>query len=117
MAARATAAEMLKLFGGAYPPGHDATSFLAFAAQADSEVDTWALPAVLSTSGTNEVALANRRAVFLVHKSIWLAAGGVMSGFPEPRDNASVLKEEIAQLAGGTTTDGWGTLDWIDEDA
>ena len=113
---RATDTEMLKLFGGVHPPGHDATSFGNFAAQADSILDTWSLPSTLSASGTNEVALANRVAVWLVHNSMWLSAGGVLSDKPQP-SGMRELKEQLRQLLYGTTTDGWTTLDMIDEDA
>ena len=82
---RATATEMLKLFGGKYPPGHDATSFGNYAAQTDAELDTMALPSILlSTTGTKEVALSNREAYRFVIHSLWASAGGPLSGMPEP---------------------------------
>jgi hypothetical protein len=114
--ARATAAEMLKLFGGTYPPGYDATNFVTFAAQADAILDTEALPATLSTTGTNEIALANRIAVNLVHRSIWLGAGGILSGFPEPVYFTDDMKRQLEQLLASTDVE-WSTLDMIDEDA
>jgi len=106
---------MLKLFGGAYPPGHDATSFGNFAAHADAKIDTEALPAALSASGTNEVAFANRYAVRLVLHSMWLSAGGPLSGAPEPELWTEEWTHELKQLLGSSTADGWTTLDWIDE--
>ena len=115
--ARATAAEMVKLFGGTYPPGHDATTFVLFAAQADSIIDTMALPVTLSTTGTNEIALANREAVWLVQRSMWLAAGGVLSGTPEPPWMPEELRDMLDHLAASTTYDGWAVMDLIDEDA
>ena len=82
---RATAAEILKLFGGVYPPGHDATSLGNFAAQADAELDMMALPSILlSTTGTKEVALANREGYRFTLHAIWSSAGGVLTGQPEP---------------------------------
>jgi len=113
---RATAAEMLKLFGGTYPPGHDATSFDNFAAQADSILDTEALPATLSTTGTNEVALANRIAVQLVIWSLWMSAGGPLSGQPEPPLFTKDMKVSLEQLLAGTTAE-WSTIDTLDENA
>jgi hypothetical protein len=114
---RASAAEMLKLFGGSYPPPHDATSFGNFAAQADAVLDTFALPAALSTTGTNEVALANRVAANLVLRALWASAGGVLSGKPEPVVLSNDMKDEVRQLLYDSTVDGFTTLDMLDEDA
>lgn len=113
---RATAAEILKLFGGSYPAGHDATSFGNFAAQADAILDTYALPATLSATGTNEVALANRVAANLVLHSLWAVAGGVLTGKPEPVILTRDMKEDITQLLYDSTVDGFTTLDMLDED-
>ena len=82
--ARATEGEMKKLTGGKYLPGHDATSYGNVAAQTDAEMDLIANPQTLSSTGTLEVALANRTAVDVVLWGIWAGAGGVLSGFPEP---------------------------------
>lgn len=114
--ARATAAEMVKLFGGTYPAGHDATTFVTFITQADSIIDTLALPAVLSTTGTNEIALANRIAVHLVHRSMWLQAGGVLSGVSEPPWVPEELRDMLNHLAASANYDGWAVLDGIPED-
>ena len=113
MAPRGTAAEMLILTGGKYPPPHDATSYLAFCAQADTLIDTFALPAVLSTTGTAEIALANRVSVNLLMRSIDYAAGKEPTGPELTTQN----KADIVQLAMDTTEDGFTTLDMIDEDA
>jgi hypothetical protein len=113
---RATAAEMLKLFGGKYPPPHDATSFADFAAQADAIIDTEALPGVLSATGANEKLLANRLAVNLVLFSMWASGGGDLSGNPKPEILTHEMKTHIQQLLMDTTQDGWTTLDMIDED-
>jgi hypothetical protein len=114
---RATAAEMLKLFGGIHPAGHDATSFGDFADQADAILDTESLPATLSASGTNEVALANRIACRLVLHSLWMSAGGSLSKDIEPVVLTRQIKAELKQLLHSTTEDGFSTLDMIDEDA
>ena len=112
---RATAAEILKLFGGVHPPPHDATSFGNLAAQIDTLMDTEALPGVLSTTGTLEVALANRIGFNLVNWSVWGLAGGDLSGKPEPVVMTEGIKKEIKQLLMDPTEDGWTTLDMIDE--
>ena len=114
---RATAAEMLKLFGGTHPPGHDATSFGNFAAQTDALLDTKALPSSLSTTGTNEVAFANRKAVDLVIWSLWASAGGPLSGQPEPAIWTQDDNDQLSQLLHDTTADGFSAVDMIDEDA
>ena len=115
--ARATAAGALKLFGGTYPPGHDATSFGNLVAAADALVDTEALPGVLSTIGTNEIALGDRVLYNLVLHSMWASAGGDLSGKPEPVVMTEQIKADIRQLLMDTTEDSFTTLDWIDEDA
>ena len=115
--ARATAAGALKLFGGTYPPGHDATSFGNFVVQADALLDTEALPGVLSTTGTNEVALGDRVLYNLVIHSMWASAGGDLSGKPEPVVMTTQIKADIKQLLMDTTSDSFVALDMIDEDA
>ena len=112
---RATAAEMLKLTV-AYLPGHDATSYANFATTADTKLDTAALPGSLSTTSANAVALANRVAVRLVIHSVWDAAGGPLSGTPEPVVMTEEILAELKQLTADTTFDGFATADMIDED-
>ena len=112
---RATAAEILKLFGGVYPPPHDATSFGNLAAQVDTLMDTAALPGVLSATGTNEVALANRVGANLVMWTLWGLAGGDLSGKPEPVVMTQGIMNEIRLLLQDPDEDGWTTLDMIDE--
>lgn len=114
--ARATAAGALNLFGGVYPPPHDATSFGNLVAQADALLDTEALPGVLSTTGTNEVALGDRVLYNLVLNSVWALAGGDLSGKPEPVVMTNQIKLEIRQLLMDTTSDSFHALDMIDED-
>jgi len=119
---RATAAEILKLFGGIHPPGHDATSFGNFAAQVDAELDMMALPGTLSTTGTNEVALANREGYRFVLHSLWAAAGGVLSGAPEPlslynRQYYNHVRKQVRRLIASTTYAGVAVIDILDTDA
>jgi len=116
---RASAAEILKLFGGTYPPGHDATSFGNFAAQTDAELDMMALPGTLSTTGTNEVALANREAYRFVLHSLWAAAGGTLSGAIEPLSlyNTAYYKHvqgQVRKLQASTTYGSVAVVDMID---
>ena len=113
---RATAAEMLKLTV-VYLPGHDATTYANFATTADTKLDTAALPATLSTTGANEIALANRVGVRLVIHSVWDAAGGPLSGTPEPVVMTDDILEELSRLLTNTTNDGIYTGDQIDDDA
>ena len=115
--ARATAAGALVLFGGTHPPGDDAASFGALVAPADAIMDIEALPSVLSTTGTNEIALGDRVLYNLVIHSMWASAGGDLSGKPEPVVLTEGIKKEISLLLMDTTADGWTTLDMIDEDA
>jgi len=104
---RATAAEVLKLKGGVTTIyGWDSTAIGNLCAQADALIDTAALPGSLSTTGTNEVALANRAVLWLIEQSV--------AGLPLVLSDD--LKEEIAQLAADTTFDGWATVNMIDED-
>ncbi len=113
---RATAAEMLKLFGGTYPPGHDATSFGDVAVHADALIDAYSLPAVAPTTGIEILGLANRIAVHIINHAQWLSAGGVLSGFPDPPTLEPDILELLDKINMDTTADGWHTLDMIDED-
>lgn len=106
---------MVKMFGGKYPPGHTATTFGNFATQADALLDTEALPDTLSTTGTNEVALANRLACNLVIRAMWMSAGGILTGLPEPSFFTDDMKRHMEQLLASTTSE-WQSIDMIDED-
>ena len=118
---RATAAEMVKVFGLAaatYPPGHDATTFGDFAAQVDAELDTMALPATLSTTDTSVIALANREACRFVIHSFWMNAGGTLSGQPEPLSLYNVqyynhVRMQVLKLVASTAYGGTTTVDMI----
>lgn len=55
---RASAAEVVKLFGGTYPAGWDATSVGNLCTQMDAILDGKATPATFGT-GTNDVVFAN----------------------------------------------------------
>lgn len=116
---RATAAEMLKLSGGVYPPPHDATSYGNFAAQADAELDTMALPGTLSTTDTKAVALANREAMRFVIHSMWIAAGGPLSGAPEPLSLYNTtyyrhVEKQVKKIMAGTSYGPIAVVDMLD---
>ena len=115
--ARATAAGALKLSNGIYPPGTDATSYGNLVAHADYLVDTEALPGVLSTTGTNEIALGDEVLRNLVNHGVWTTAGGDLSGKVEPVVMTNAIKSRIKQLLMDPIADGWDTLDQIDESA
>ena len=116
---RADDVEILKLFGGHFPPGHDTTSFDNFAAQVDSELDMMALPGTLSTADTKAIALANREAYRFVLHGAWAAAGGTLSGAPEPlslynRTYYNHVQRQVRKLQAGTTYSSVAVIDIIE---
>ena len=113
---RATAAQMLILYGGTYPPGHDATSFTAIALHADAWIDAYCLPATLSTTSTAALGIANMVAVHFVNHSLYLSAGGALSGVSDPEVMHHGITDLLDKLLMDTTEDGFTTLDMIDED-
>ena len=119
--ARATAAQMLILYGGVYPPNHDATTFGNIATHADALIDAYCLPSTLSTTSTTALGIANRIAVELVHHSVWLAGGGDLSGTTHPtifghhKNSMTQLLDKI--LAAASTYGGVvAIVDTVDED-
>lgn len=91
---RATAAEVLKLFAGVYPPGTDATNIGNLCSQADYHMDAYAKAngeTSLSTTDTGVVYAANMTVAQLGLRSMWIQAGGPLSGYPEP----PVLTNEV----------------------
>ena len=93
---RATAAEVVKLFGNTYPAGWDATTVGYLCAIVDDELDEYGL----SASDQGAVTLAN----YLVYRRIihatWAAAGGILSGQNEPKvwtDDLVELKNRLAE--------------------
>ena len=116
---RGSAAVMLELCGGVYPPPHDATSFLAVAVHTDGALDTMALPGTLSTTDTKAVALANHEAVRLISHGLWLAAGGTLSGAPEPmslynRSYYNHVERQVKKIMAGTSYGPVATVDMLD---
>lgn len=77
---RATAAEVVKKFGGTYPAGWDATSVGNICTQVDAELNGKASPSTFGT-GTNEVEFANELAFRRTNYGIW-ASGDMTSPAP-----------------------------------
>jgi len=77
---RATAAEVLKLWGGTFPPPWDNTSVGNLCTQVDAEIDGRATPSTFGT-GTNETFFANTVVYRKMMHANW-AAGGAQP--PEP---------------------------------
>ena len=109
---RATAAEMLKLTV-TYLPGHDATSYGNTATQTDALIDAHTYPDTIAASGTKEEFVANLAAVELLHWGLWISAGGILSGTPEPPLFSTRVKELIDNLV-TQTGGGIGIIDLID---
>ena len=114
---RATAAEVLKLFGDAYPPGLDATNICNVCAHADYHMDAYAkshFESSLSTTDTGVIYAANLTVIQLGLRMIWIQAGGVLSGQPEPpvltNEVKAIIKANIISQTYGPVT----TVDMID---
>ena len=119
MAARATAAEVLKLFGGSYPPGTDASNIGDLLDAADYHMDGYAKQfygETLSTTDTSIIYAANITVAQLGARIMWYQAGAGLSQTPQP----PVLTDEVKFLIDAslvdTTTAQFDTLDLIDED-
>jgi len=104
---RATAAEVLKLFGGSYPTGLDATSVGNLCDTADYQLDGFARgegEPSLSTSDTAIISIANAIAARLCMHSLWMQAGGNLSNVPEPAIITPEIENRIkAIIRGGET--------------
>lgn len=77
---RATATEVVKKWGGVYPPPYDATSVGNICTQADAELDARAAPSTLGT-GTNEAEFANEYVWRKINYMRW-AAGPMRTPAP-----------------------------------
>ena len=94
---RATAAEVLKLFGGVYPPGTDATNIGNLCADADYHMDGYAkknYKTDLSTTDTSLIYAACMTVAQLGMRIMWYQAGGRLSG--QPAD--PILTDEVKEL-------------------
>ena len=115
MVARATAAEVLKLMGGEYIAGSDATMVGNLLDSADYWMDGYTKPHTLSTSGTSEISIANEIVVNLVMHSIWQHDGGPASGKPEPEILTSQIKDQLERLKVSIVYDGAVYGEMIDD--
>ena len=118
MAPRATAAEVLKLFGGSYPPGTDATNIGDLLAQADYHMDGYAkkyYSTTLSTTDTSIIYAANITVAQLGARIMWYQAGAGLSLTAQP----PVLTDEVIFLIDASlidsTTAQFDALDLIDD--
>ena len=98
---RATAAEVLKLWGGTFPAPWDNTSVGNLCAQMDAMIDGRATPSTFGT-GTNDVFFANSLVYRWMVNSNW-AAGGAQP--PEPVVWTRDIEEWFQQLLTSTTHD------------
>ena len=116
---RATAAEVLKLFGGTYPPGTSAANITDLLTDADYIIDGYVRKHYKSSLSTTDMAvihMANQIVARLGMRILWYQAGGVLSGTPEPEMLTSEMKDIIESMVADTTTDdSTMTLDAIDE--
>lgn len=109
---RATAAEVVKKFGGSYPAGWDATSVGNLCTQVDEEIDAKAQPSTLSTTNTQVVEFANMLVYRRVVHGIW-AAGPMKS--PEPAVWTKEMKEWFDALLTDTEEDSVSVLKMQDD--
>lgn len=109
---RATAAEVVKLFGGSYPAGWDATSVGNICTQVDEEIDAKAQPSSLSTSDTQVVFFANMLTYRRVIHGIWASSD---QSTPEPVVWTQELYEWFDRLLTDTTHDAITTVKMQDD--
>lgn len=101
---RATAAEVVKKFGGTYPAGWDATSVGNVCTQVDEEMNAKAGTA-LSTTDTEVIEFANMLVYRRVLHGIW-ASGPIHMGTPEPVVWTQEIQEWFERLQTSTTYKG-----------
>lgn len=114
---RATAAEVLKLFGGVYPPGTDATNIGNLCAKADYHIDGYAkkhYKTDLSTTDTSIIYAANLTVAQLGMQLMWYQAGGKLSGQSRPPILTDEVKEIIDASMSATDEDHAIVVDAID---
>jgi len=115
---RATAAEVLKLFGGSYPPGTSAANIGDLLADADYIIDGYVKKHyrdALSIADTSIIHMANQIVARLGMRILWYQAGGVLSGTAEPEMLTIEMKDLIDSLLADTSADDHATtLDAID---
>ena len=111
---RATAAQMLVLFGGTYPPGHDATTFGNIATHTDAWINAYCLPSTLSTTDAAALGVANMIAVHFVNHALYLSGGGALSGASDPHLMPHDITDLLDKLLKDTTYAGVAVIDLIE---
>lgn len=107
---RATAVEVVKKWGGVYPPGWDVTSVGLICTQVDAELDAKASPSVFGTT-TNFVEFANMLVFRRVNHGRW-ASGNMNTN--EPFVWTSEMEEWFQSLLTDTTEDSVTSVKLID---
>ena len=118
MAARATAAEVLKLLGGYYPAGFNATNIGNMLDEADYELDDYAREnynTTMSTTDTAVISIANNLVVRKIIHAQWIHSPVEGRG-PEPVIFTQHLKSRIDAHLGSTTYDGSSVGEQIADD-
>lgn len=118
MVARATAAEVVKLLGGNYPAGFNATNVGTMLDEADYELDDYALlhyNTTMSTSDTSVISIANNIVVRKIIHAQWVHAGVEGRG-PEPAIFTTRIRERIDAHLGSTTYDGFVAGEGVEDD-
>lgn len=118
MAPRATAAEVLKLLGGYYPAGFNATNVGTMLAEADYELDDYAREnynTTMSTSDTSVISIANNLVVRKIIWAQWIHAPVEGRG-TEPVIFTDHLKGRIDAHLGSTTYDGFMAGEQVSDD-
>lgn len=114
---RATAAEVLKLFGGVYPPGTDVTNIGNLCADMDYHVDGYIKKMYntsLSTTDTSVIYVCNMGVAQLGMLILWYQAGGPLSGQPRPPILTDEMKEILDASISATDEDHAFAGDLID---
>ena len=117
MAPRATAAEVLKLLGGSYPGGFNATNVGNLLQEADYVIDDYARShynTTLSTTDAEVIAIANNAVVDLIEDAQWLHASPNTRG-PRPDVPSKKVMARIDAHLGNTTYDGSYTGDMVSD--
>ena len=103
---RATAAEVVKLIGGSYPAGWDATSVGNLCPDADYALDGYVkkyYKTSLSTTDNEVISIANAIVVRKMVSANWVQGGSQGS---EPVIFTQEIRDRIAAVCADTTSDG-----------
>ncbi len=118
MVARATAAEVLKLLGGNYPAGFNATNVGNLLDEADYELDDYARAnynTTMSTTDTSVISIANNIVVRKIIYDQWIHAGVEGRGL-EPVIFTQHIKSRIDAHLGSQTYDGFLAGEQVEDD-